>query len=136
MIVRKHMVDGPVSARPGDGLYDTYRRMRENDIRHMPVLDERERLVGIVSERDVLRPGFVDEDLDTSDSFVLDNSILVSQVMTPDPVTLHTEDPLNKALELFLKHKFGALPVLDSDEKLIGILSTIDLLKVLQDQLE
>ena len=135
MIVRKHMIDELVHANLRDGLHQTYRRMRERDIRHMPVIDDDGRLVGIISERDVLRPNFVDTEPNTSGAFVLDNKVRVEEAMTPNPITLHTDDGLGKALDLFLKHKFGALPVVDENETLVGILSTIDLLQVLKDQL-
>ena len=43
-------------AQPDDGIRQTFFRMRENEIRHMPVLDDERRLVGIISDRDLRRP--------------------------------------------------------------------------------
>lgn len=135
MTVREHMVEDVVFANLRDGLHQTYRRMREREIRHMPVVDDGGRLVGIISERDVLRPSFVDSSPNTAGAFVLDNRVHVQDAMTPGPVTLSAGDDLKSAVGLFLHHKFGALPVVDGDDKLVGILSTIDLLRVLDGQL-
>jgi len=135
MTVKQHMSDQPVYANLGDGLHQTYHRMRERRIRHMPVLDDCGRLSGIISERDLLRPGFVDGGPNTSGAFILDNSVKVSEAMTTRPITLQADDSIQAALDLFLKHKFGALPVVNGEEKLVGILSTVDLLKVLRESL-
>jgi len=135
MVIKKHMIPQPVFAHPEDSLHDTYLRMRERNIRHMPVLDKDNHLLGILSERDVLRPAYIAQEQAAAGSLSLTTSVKVSDAMTSDPVTLHTDDGIRKALDLFLRHKFGALPVVDADNKLVGIISTIDMLDVFRDQL-
>lgn len=136
MKVKLHMIEGPIVARPDDGLRRTHERMREHDIHHMPVLDAEERVVGIVSEHDILVPRYVDEDGSTGGRFVLDDDVTVARAMTRDPLTLRPGDTLADAIEHFLHHRFSALPVVDEDEHLVGMLTTKDLLLVLKDQLD
>lgn len=135
MIVKSHMIDGPIVARPGDGLRRTHDRMREHDIHHMPVLDHEEHVIGIISEHDILVPQYLQRERGGAGCYVLDDSVTVADAMTVNPVMLHPSDTLKDALDIFLTHRFSALPVVDKDEQLVGVLSTKDLLLVLRDQL-
>ena len=56
-----------------------------------------------------------------------------SRRRTTGVVTVHTYDTLDKAVSLFLEHKFGCLPVLDKTETLVGIVSPLDLLRAFED---
>ena len=134
MNIKECMTPDPIYAQPGDGLHQTYRRMRDHDIRHMPVLDEAGHVIGIVSERDLLRPSYVDPGPNTSRWFSLDNSVKIARAMTPDPITLSEDDSVDRALDLFLQYRFGALPVLSPGGSLSGILSTLDLLRLFQER--
>ncbi len=136
MKIRDYMTTDPVCANLKDGLHQTYTRMRERNIRHMPVLDDAGKLAGIVSERDLLRPDYVDSDPNVSGYFALDNKVKVSAAMTGEPVTVSPEMEVAEALSLFLYHRFGALPVIDDEGTLVGILSTIDMLWAFQKHLE
>jgi acetoin utilization protein AcuB len=117
-----------MTARPDDGIRETFFRMRENRVRHLPVLDGA-RLVGILSDRDLRRPDWVDEAPDLSHDYRLDDSLSVADLMTRNPITVHTYDDLRTACELINRHGFGALPVLDKGDHLVGILSKADLVR-------
>ena len=67
--------------------------------------------------------------------YVLDDSVKVDEAMARGPVTIGPDEPITKALDLFIELKFGALPVVDGDKKLVGILSTIDMLRAYRDSL-
>ena len=107
--------------------------MRENSIRHLPIVDEINKLIGIISDRELRRPNWVDEAHDISHVYYLDNSMLVSDVMITNVHVLHTYDTLKKAVSLLLDKQIGAVPVLDKNGDLVGMLSAIDLLRALQD---
>jgi len=126
-VVADHMSVNAITANLGDGLRQTWMRMRERDIRHMPVLDDHERLAGIVSDRDLRRPDTVD--VGTIDAFRLDDHMKVREVMTSPAVTVRADTPLLEALDLVLERRFGALPVVDDDGRVLGVLSAWDLLK-------
>ena len=135
MKVREFMSAQVVTANLRDGLHQTWERMREHGIRHMPVLDEHEALVGIISDRDLRRPGTLDLG-GAVDSFRLDDHIKVEAAMTGAPRTVLPEDDITQALDLFLDHHFGALPVVDGDRRVLGMLSAFDLLRAFRQRLD
>lgn len=134
MKVRDYMSATVISANLRDGLHQTWERMHERHVRHMPVLDEHERLVGIISDRDVRRPDGVDEG-NLVHAFALDDHVKVEQAMTGHPDTVRPEAPIGAALDLFLAHGYGALPVCEDGGHVVGMLSTHDMLRAFKDSL-
>lgn len=128
MRVSDYMIRKVITAKPGDGVRETFFRMREAGIRHLPVLDGAQ-LVGMLSDRDLRRPDWVDEAPDLSYDYQLDDSLSVSDLMSHHPVSVHTYDDLARACELINQHGFGALPVLDKGNHLVGIISKADLVR-------
>ncbi len=133
MQVADYMTPDVVTANLRDGLHQTFHRMRERGIRHMPVLGEAGKLAGLISDRDLRRPDFVDAGPNTTSYYRLDNDVQVSAAMTHDPVTVEESSDVRDALQLLIDHKFGALPVVDEEGKLVGILSAHDLLRAFRD---
>ena len=121
---------------PTMGIREAFFMMKENSIRHLPIVDQDNRLVGIISDRELRRPNWVDEAQDIAHVYYLDNSMLVSDVMITNVHVLHTYDTLNKAVSLLLDNHIGAAPVLDKTENLVGMLSAIDLLRALKDSID
>lgn len=128
MRVSEYMTRKVMTAAPDDGVRETYFRMRDAGIRHLPVLDGSQ-LVGILSDRDLRRPNWVDEAPDLSHEYHLDDNLSVSDLMTHKPITVHTYDELSVACERINNHGFGALPVLDKGNHLVGIISKADLVR-------
>lgn len=135
MKVKDYMTENVVWANLQDGLFQTYERMHERSIRHMPVLDGKENLVGIITDRDLRRPDWMDQDPDVAYPFILDNRVAVEQVMTEDPKRVGIDDELASVLDLLLEKRYGALPVVDGTGKLVGMISTIDVLQAFKDHL-
>jgi len=105
--------------------------MSENNFRHLPVVDESNFLIGIVTDRDlrsVSSPSHIigDNDRETLKRF---SGIKIKDIMTKNPVSLSPLDTLQDALILLQKKRFGAFPVIDEQKKLIGIVSVRDLLR-------
>lgn len=136
MKVSRYMTSKVVTARPDDGVRKTFFRMREHRVRHLPVVDEKGALVGFISDRDLRRPDWVDQDVDISHAYHLDDALQVQDLMSTNLVVAHTYDPIAKIVDVFLEHRYGALPVLNKDEELVGILSAIDLLRAFAETLE
>ena len=128
MRVSDFMTRKVLSAAPGDGIRETFFRMREAGVRHLPVLDGAQ-LVGMLSDRDLRRPDWVDEAPDLSHDYRLEDNISVGDLMSHNPVVVHTYDDLAKACALVNEHGFGALPVLDKGNHLVGIISKADLVR-------
>jgi CBS domain-containing protein len=103
--------------------------MRLGRIRHLPVLDEDEQVVGIVSQRDLFR-GALARALGYgahAQQKIL-GQLVVKEVMTNDPVTIGPDAPLAEAARLMLQRKIGALLVVDGGQ-LVGILTESDFVR-------
>ncbi len=135
MRITQYMTDKVHTADPKDGLRQTFFRMREARIRHMPVVDAQRHVVGIISDRDLRRPDWVDEAPDVTHVYRLDDDLLVEDVMSRNVIAVHTYDSIGKAAAIIRERRFGALPVLNKDEELVGVLSAIDLVRALEDLL-
>jgi len=114
ILVADRMTSSPVTVAPSDSLAQAQKKMHVGGFRTLPVL-RNGRLVGIVSDRDT-RP-FLGHLVD----------IPVKEAMTRTVVTVRPETPLEQAAQMLLRHKIGALPVLQGGE-LVGIISTTDIL--------
>jgi len=132
MQVKEYMSKELVFANLNDGLHQTFTRMQERGIRHMPVLGEDEKFVGIISDRDLRRPKWLDENPNLAKNYRMDNALKVSSAMTQDPIVVHEDDPIKQVIDLLIDMKYGALPVLDKSEKIVGIISTVDVLKAVR----
>ena len=108
---------GIQSARPEDSVADAVRKMHELNIGAL-LVTEGERLVGIVTERDVLFR-VVNEGLDPI-------STRVSQVMTSDPLAVAPTTSAEQAMQVVTEKRFRHLPVVEGD-RLVGIVSSGDL---------
>jgi acetoin utilization protein AcuB len=129
------MIRKVLTAAPEDGVRETFFRMREAGIRHLPVLQGAQ-LVGMLSDRDLRRPDWVDEAPDLSYDYQLDDNLSVSDLMSRNPIAVHTYDDLARACELINQHGFGALPVLDKGNHLVGIVSKADLVRAFGEALQ
>lgn len=121
------MMPAPVSFDAEERLLDAVAAMVSRNIRHIPVVDDG-RVVGMLSDRDVRAA--IGEPLDALRD---DEGELAWQtirpVMTPDPLTVELDTPLGEAASLMLDNGIGAVPVVDGDDMLAGILSYSDLLR-------
>lgn len=105
--------------------------MKRYQIRHLPVVEADNTLVGIVTDRDIrsalpyaLAKGEGDPEM--REKF---HHLSVADVMTTDLMTISPKHTLQDAILLIEQKKVGALPVVDDDHKLLGILSVRDLLR-------
>ena len=101
--------------------------MFEHGIRHLPVVDAG-RLAGILSDRDIGRS----REMSGNEPRIygdIDLLQAVSEVMSNPAVSVQRETPIDKAIKQMLQNRIGALPVVDSDNKLIGIFTETDALQ-------
>ena len=92
-------------------------QMKLGAIRHVPVVDPKQNLVGMLSAGDVLLALARGR-----------KSVRVGETMSRNPVTVTADTPVHEAIELLLEHRFGSLPVLGSDGQLMGIVTDTDFL--------
>ena len=124
------------SVGPEDKLERVRQILEQHAFHHIPVV-VKGHLVGIVSYTDYLRTireVFSDDRDQRAVSQVFD-TILVKEVMTPDPLSLNPADTLETVIQIFKENRFHALPVMESDGRLVGILTTYDLMKVMEEMI-
>lgn len=132
--IRNIMTPNPIVLHLNDGLSQAETLFKEHKMRHLPVV-KADQIVGIISMTDLARISFVDSYDPTN--FNVDTSVYqlftLEQIMVRNPYCISPELTIKEAAEHFLAAEYHALPVVE-DEKLIGILTTTDLLKYLLDQ--
>ncbi|MGF1791865.1 MULTISPECIES: CBS domain-containing protein [Photobacterium] len=134
--VSEYMTRKVVTIQPETGLREAFFLMRDNAIRHLPVTNIDGELIGFISDRELRRPGWVDESPDIGHEYDLTDDLHVGDVMVKDIIHVRTYDTLTKAIGTILNHNISAAPVLDKTGQLVGILSAVDLLSAFQDTLE
>ena len=122
------MTEDPITVRTTSTIREAARLLQTLDIRHLPVVDEEGALVGMLSDRDLrgLSPLVVGGDFEGSPDGL---DARVSTVMSADVLSVETEDDLSAVVELMLENKVGAVPVVDGDGALVGIVSYMDVLR-------
>jgi acetoin utilization protein AcuB len=135
MKVSKYMTQKLITATPEMSVKDAFLVMRRHRVRHLPVV-EGDKLVGIISDRDLRRPRWVDALDDWTSYYQINDDLRVTDVMTSNPEVVRTYDAINRAVRIFREHRYGALPVMDKEGDLVGILSAQDLLLALEELLE
>ncbi len=133
MLVKKWMTRDPISISENTLLPEAYRILREYEIRHLPVTSESGRIVGLVSDHDIGQRliSLLDEARDSDASNRRKIETAVSEIMTTNVQTVRPDESVVVAALLIHNRKIGCLPVLGSDGKLEGILTTNDLLEIL-----
>jgi acetoin utilization protein AcuB len=132
MPVRRFMRQPVVTIGTDASVGEATALMRERSIRHLPVLDARQRLVGIVTDRDLRQVlldvaiGRVAEDTERL------GDLRVREVMTWGVVTVTPATDLREAARVMREQRLGALPVVDAGARVVGMLTERDLLDALQ----
>jgi CBS domain-containing protein len=134
---RELMTENPATLTAQATIVEAWDLMRELEIRHVPVI-EGGALVGMLSDRDLARvdiaslltaegAGAAGPDLGTP----------IAGLMSTDVISVQPETELSDVIDLLVESRVGALPVVDPDTRaVVGIVSYIDVLRALQDQLE
>jgi len=116
--VKRHesgMIVEPITLRPQDKIRQAIELMKKYKISGLPVTDENNKLVGIITNRDIRFENRLD--------------IPVSEVMTRELVTVPVGTPLEEAEKLFHQHKVEKILIVDKDYHLKGLITYKDILK-------
>jgi acetoin utilization protein AcuB len=130
MVVQEIMTRNPYAIEADQPVRDAMQRLLSEDIRHLPVLDNG-MLVGMLSDRDVRGIASATLTGEVGDQL----SAPVSDLMTGDPISVGPEADIGEVIDLMIENKVGALPVM-AEDKLIGIVSYVDVLRYAKTQLE
>ncbi len=130
MKVKDYMHTPSITVKPDDLLSVARQRLFTHRIRHLPVVDDANHLVGVLTDRDIRQVGPSDEPhiAEYELTYLLDKAT-VKEVMTKDVVTVDGETPIAEAARIFLEKKFSGLPVVRADNTLEGIITVTDLIR-------
>jgi len=131
MLVSRSMTRKVITIGENADIQEARDKMTEHRIRHLPVVTEDYHLTGIVTDRDIrsAMPSSVQQDPDSDAVRSRLAAIRVKEIMTRDPVVISPHDTIQDALLVLQKKKVGAVPVVDEQRILTGILSVRDLMR-------
>lgn len=124
MLVRDCMSAYPIMVHAQDDYKRAFELMDRHTLRHLPVLDEHQHLVGILAERD----------LALAATHYLQCNVEITEVMHRDVITATPEMPIEEAALLMARHHIGGLPVVGDNETVVGIITETDIFKSISPQ--
>ncbi len=122
-LVKDLMTPNPLTVGPNDTVHDAAMLMASRRIRHVPIVDIDLRLVGLVSQRDLLRAGWKISPDEEHGSW---RDAPISGVMRTEVETAQPSDTAADAARRILGSRRSCLPVVDADGLLVGILTEAD----------
>jgi acetoin utilization protein AcuB len=135
MLVRDRMTPDPICGRPEMPVTEAQALMNQHKIRHLPILDEGGQLVGLVTQRALLKalPSDTSHFSRFEVSYVL-AKIKVREVMVTHVLTIREDTAIEEAARIMADERIGCLPVL-REGRLIGIITDNDLFTTMVDLL-
>lgn len=131
MFVSQSMVSKVITIDKEASIFEAQEKMAASGIRHLPIVESDNSLLGIVTDRDIrsaLPYSLIKEEGSAEERKKL-ALLKVKDIMTENPQTIPLTYTIQDALLMIQKKKVGAFPVVDDDGKLKGILSVRDLLR-------
>lgn len=131
MFVSKSMSRKLITIGKDADILEAQEKMTENRIRHLPVVEGKDFLIGVITDRDIRSalPYNIFKGPDCSKVREKVISLTVGEIMTQKPFCLSPLDTIQDALLLLEQKRVGAFPVVDENGSLVGIISVRDLLR-------
>ena len=131
MFVTRSMTRKVITIGPEADIFEAQNLMSRNRIRHLPVVDDDNKLIGIVTDRDIRSALPYDLFKDPTHASAKNQiaQLKIKDIMSSEPRTISLEYTIQDALLIIQELRVGALPVVDKKGKLKGILSVRDLLR-------
>jgi acetoin utilization protein AcuB len=126
MLVSEYMTPNPLVVQATEPVEQIADLIRRHGIRQVPVVDDSNRLIGIVTDRDIRSA--------TGYEGRSDLCLVAEDIMTPDPVTVIPGADVCEAIDTLRREQFGALPVVVG-EHVVGMIGVRELLHLLREQL-
>ena len=118
MRIRSLMIKDPITVSDRTSVQEAIHLMQENAIRHLPVVNAKEKLLGWVTLSDMkqgLLPAVV-------------TGLSLADLMIKDPITIHPDADVETAAQIIYQRKIGGMPVVDGDDKVLGVITVTDIL--------
>lgn len=141
MKVKEIMKKEVISIKPDDNAMDVLNLLFKLQISGLPVIDGKGRLVGMFTEKDILRnvlPSYIEkvgrfiyeeDPKSIKNKFEGLKNLSVSQLMRKEVITVDEENSLCEVAHLMLTQKVRRIPVLDKEKNVVGIVARVDVVK-------
>lgn len=128
------MTGEPISVLPTTSLTKCQKLLKMHNIRRLPVVDEDNHVIGIISDRDIksASPSKASS-LEVHEMQYLLAEVKARDIMTANPVTVTATDSISDVAKLMLEKKIGGIPVVDENNCLTGIITDHDIFKLFVD---
>lgn len=127
VLLAQDLMKSPVTAiTPDMRLAEAWALMRANGFRHIPVVSSEQRLLGIVSDRDLLRYANV---LERSERAPLPDN--VGQIMTSKVLVATATTEVREIARVMLQERISAMPIINETHRPVGILTVTDILRAI-----
>lgn len=128
MYVKDNMIPSPITIGPDQSVSDAVDLMSENKLHRIPVVDNSGKLVGLVTESVITSN--TPNNASTLSVYELNyllNKLKITDIMIKDVITIGKDALLEEAATVLRKNDIGCLPVVEEDDKLIGIITHNDI---------
>lgn len=130
MLVKERMSSPVISIDPNTPIMEALKLMQDKSIRRTPILDAKGKLIGIVSDKDLLNAAPSDATtLSVWEMNYLLAQVKVKDVMTKNVLTVKEDTPIEEAAFIMVQNKIGGMPVM-RDGQVVGLITETDLFKI------
>ncbi len=131
MLVQNWMSENVITINAEQSMEDAINLLKKNGISMLPVM-KKGKLAGIVTDRDLKRAQASNAtSLDIHEILYLLSTIKIGHVMSKHPITVPKDFTIEETAEILLKNKISGVPVVDSEKKLVGVITKNDLFRAL-----
>ena len=137
MLVKDCMTRHPIMIFPDTPVSEAQKIMIENQIRHLPVVGDGKRLLGLITRETLaFKPDLLGSlNVWEITRYLSNLNAKDAMVRARDVITITPDRTVERAARILTEHKIGALPVVEEDQVVVGMLSEVDLLDALQTML-
>ena len=129
--VAQLMTEDPFCIKRDTSLKDAHELMRAKNIRHIPVIDEKGELIGMLTQKIIIaRVLSLMAQFGASDLEKKEKQLLASELMVTDFAAVTPDEPLKDVARFFVSNRHGCLPVVDKNNKLKGMLTSSDFVRL------
>jgi acetoin utilization protein AcuB len=135
VLVKDQMTPNPLTTTPDTPIIEAQEKMQKHNIRHLPVVDDRLHLVGLLNHETMLQAmPWSAAHLSAFETQYILSRVKANSVMLHDVITVTEDEPVEEAARIMVDLKATCLPVV-RNERLVGIITDIDLLATTMEML-
>ena len=131
MLVKNWMTENPVTVKPNTSMQDAIQLMGQYQIRILPVM-KNAKIVGVVTDNDIKRASASDAtSLEVHEILYLLSKLKIKDIMNKKPLLVTLDATIDEAAETMALHKINGVPVVDFQDRLVGVITQTDISKAL-----